>query len=564
MDALARVMMYPRTNAFIFRRTFPELDASIIQEAKRSYPPELYSYNQARHEMTMCNGSHIYFRHIAQADDMYNYQGVEIQFLYFDELTSFEERMYDFLCTRLRANVALGVTPIVRSASNPGGIGHGWVKSRFVDAGPYMSKQRREIYSPTLNKTKVVTTQYIPALATDNPHITQDYIFELERKPDALRKALLYGHWDAFEGQVFVEWKDDPAHYRDRKWTHVVEPFPIPVHWKRYFSFDYGYAKPFACGWFAMSPEGVAYLYREWYGWNGKADVGMMLSPRQIAEGIVDREQEEAENNISILRIADPSIFDSSRGNSVAQQMEPHNYMNGANGKGVFFEPGDNARLAGLAQVHERLRFDAGGKPMLQVFNTCKNVIRTLPNLPYGIRNVEDVDTQAEDHCLAGDTEVFVKDGIKKIKDLVGTEGYVCSHDGQLHRYFDCRKTQENVDVYTITTLTGHKVTATKNHRFMMVDGEWKRLDELKVGDRLKHFFLPFGAKIKSIEYAGKMDVYNMEVSDTHSFIVNGGIVAHNCYDMIRYFTMACPMATIAPHKTRKRHFDPYSWDMEG
>ncbi len=398
MDALARVLTYPGTNAFIFRRTFPELETSIIQEAKKSYPPELYSYNAQRHEMRFPNGSTIYFRHCAMADDMYSYQGVEIQFLYFDELTSFEERQYDFICSRLRAKKSLGVVPIVRSASNPGGIGHGWVKARFVDAGPYMSKQKRQIYSAALNKTKTVITQYIPALATDNPHITQDYIFELERKPEALRQALLYGHWDAFEGQVFIEFKDDPEHYKDRKWTHVVTPFDIPPHWKRYMAFDYGYAKPFACIWFAMSTDGTAYAYKEWYGWNGKADQGILYTPRQIAKGIVEREEDETKNNIQILRIADPSIFDSSRGNSVAQQMEPHNYMTGQQEPGVFFEPGDNGRLAGLAQVHERLKFNADGKPMLQFFTNCKQTIRTLPNLPYSMKRIEDVDTNAEDH----------------------------------------------------------------------------------------------------------------------------------------------------------------------
>jgi hypothetical protein len=261
-----------------------------------------------------------------------------------------------------------------------------------------MSKQKRQIYSPALNKTKTIVTQYIPALATDNPHITQDYIFELEKKPEALRQALLYGHWDAFEGQVFVEFKDDPEHYRDRKWTHVIAPFDIPPHWRRYMAFDFGYSKPFACLWFAMSTDGTAYLYREWYGWNGHADTGLQYTPRQIAKGIVEREADETRDNIKILRIADPAIFDSSRGNSVSQQMEPHNYMTGQNEPGVFFEPGDNGRLAGLAQCHERLRFNSEGKPLFQVFTNCKQFIRTLPNLPYSIRHTEDVDTNAEDH----------------------------------------------------------------------------------------------------------------------------------------------------------------------
>ena len=483
MDALSRCLRYPGTQAWIFRRTYAELEDTIIAEAKRSYPAEVGKYNTTKHEFALINGSKIIFRHCATTDDMYNYRGAEIQWLYFDELTSFEEVQYDFIRTRLRANKRLGVTPVTRSASNPGGIGHGWVKTRFVDAGRYYQKIKRSVYSEAIHATKTIVTQYIPALATDNPHITQDYIFELEQKPEALRNALLYGHWDAFEGQVFTEWKDDPSHYHDRLWTHVIEPFPIPLHWNRYMSFDFGYSKPFSCGWWAMSPDGTAYRYKEWYGWNGKADTGLQISPRQIAEGIVEREAEERANGLRILRVADPAIFDASRGESVAQMMEPNNLVRA--GVGVFFERGDNARLSGLAQVHERLRFDPNGKPKMYVFNTCKQFIRTIPNLPYSLKNTEDVDTAAEDHCLAGDTMVKTADGYLTIKDLSDTIGYVMSYDGKYHKYTDCRKTQTNVDTFTITTDDGRTVTATKNHKFLLADGTWKRLDELQIGDEL-------------------------------------------------------------------------------
>ena len=288
----------------------------------------------------------------------------------------------------------MGVVPIVRSASNPGNIGHGWVKKMFVDAGPYMSIQEQRIYSEALHKEKVIRTQYIPALATENPFITEDYIFQLESKPKALRDALLNGDWDSFEGQVFVEFRNDPAHYKDRLWTHVIEPFDIPLWWPRFFSFDHGYSKPFSCQWWAVDDVGRAYLYKEWYGCKpNQANVGIELTPRQIAEGIVQREQEETQNNLRIERICDPACFDRSRGDSVADQMRP-----GAWGPGVIFRPGDNTRLAGKMQVHERMRFDKDGRPMMYVFNTCADWLRTVPNLPYSQTKMEDVDTRAEDH----------------------------------------------------------------------------------------------------------------------------------------------------------------------
>ena len=394
MDAFFRCLKYPGTTACIFRRTYQELEDTDIKEALASYPESIAKYNAGRHEFTLKNGSKILFRHCENEADRFRYSGIEIQFLYFDELTSFEQVVYDFIKTRLRAKKSLGVTPIVRSASNPGNIGHGWVKTMFVDAGPYLSIQTQEIYSETLHKSKIIRTQYIPSLATENPFITDDYVFELEQKPEALRKALLEGNWDAFEGMVFTEFRDKPEHYQDRQWTHVIEPFEIPLDWPRFFSFDHGYSKPFSCLWWAMDYQGRAYLYKEWAGCKPRqANTGIELTPRQIAEGILEREEQERKDNIHIIRPADPAIFDRSRGDSVADQMAPDGHRTG-----VVFNKGDNTRMAGKMQVHERLRFDENGKPGMYVFNTCRNWIRTVPTLPYSTKKPEDVDSDAEDH----------------------------------------------------------------------------------------------------------------------------------------------------------------------
>ena len=259
-----------------------------------------------------------------------------------------------------------------------------------------MSIQTQEIYSETLHKTKVIRTQYIPALAMENPFITDDYIFELEQKPEALRRALLNGDWDSFEGQVFKEIRNDPKHYNDRLWTHVIAPFEIPADWPRFFGFDHGYSRPFACGWFAMDYHGRLYLYKEWYGCKPRqANAGLELTPVQIADGILEREADEIRNNITVQRVADPAIFDKSRGDSVADQMSP-GYM--GRRQGVIFSRGDHARIPGKMQVHERLRFDDQGRPMFYVFNTCKDWIRTVPTLPYSTKKPEDIDSDAEDH----------------------------------------------------------------------------------------------------------------------------------------------------------------------
>lgn len=400
MDALARCLKFPETKAYIFRRTYRELEDTVINEAMARYPSDLGNYNVGRHEFRLFNGSKVYFRHCASASDMYDYSGAEIHWLYFDELTTFEREIYEFLRTRLRAKRTLGVVPIVRCSSNPGGVGHGWVKSMFVDAGEYYELVEHVVDSETLGKKKRFTTQYIPSLAIENPHITQDYIFELERKDPNLRRALLQGDWNAFEGMAFPDFVDSPDHYDDRLRTHVINPFPIPPSWPRVMSFDHGYSKPFSVGWWAIDRAGTAYRYREWYGVERRNDgspvpnTGLKLTPFQIAKGIIEREEEETRENITLDRICDPAIFDRSRGDSIAQQMEPVGTK-----PGVYFRKGDNTRLAGKSALHERFRFDINGRPSIYIFNTCKDWIRTVPTLPYDQTKVEDVDTDAEDHC---------------------------------------------------------------------------------------------------------------------------------------------------------------------
>lgn len=227
--------------------------------------------------------------------------------------------MYEFLRTRLRAKKRLNAVPCVRSTSNPGDIGHGWVKKRFVEDGVTVLPRVDAAPAPGFpafpafavgmprgmgeaapedasapeelpSAVRPLTVEYIPARVTDNPHIGTDYIRQLQNKPEALRKAYLLGDWNAFEGQVFTEWADDPAHYADRRFTHVVQPFAIPLHWPRFMSFDHGYTRPFSVGWWAVAPDGTAYRYREWYGCEpGRPNTGIRLTPRQIAEGILLR-----------------------------------------------------------------------------------------------------------------------------------------------------------------------------------------------------------------------------------------------------------------------------------
>lgn len=182
-DAFIRCLKYPGTNAYLFRRTFPELEQTLIKTMRSIVPESLGQYYAGAHEMRFVNGSTARFCHLSDEGDTIKYQGAEIQWLYFDELTHFSEGMYNYIKTRLRAPKRLGVHPCVRCASNPGGPGHGWVKARFVDStdvGTHTVVKNTEIMGQDGKmKTKRSVCEYIPATVYDNPHIDEMYIVEL-------------------------------------------------------------------------------------------------------------------------------------------------------------------------------------------------------------------------------------------------------------------------------------------------------------------------------------------------------------------------------------------------
>ena len=382
VEAGLLALEHPGINCYLFRRTYPELEQSLIIEAYKHFSG-VGKYIGNKHDWIFPNGSKLLFRHCQHEKDRFLYQGAEIHALFIDELTHFTAQTVDYLQTRVRAEKRLHFKPRKRYTSNPGGIGHAWVKARFADLEPYKLHEYA-IKSHELGKERILKRQYIPARVFDNPHIGEDYIFELERKPPALRKALLDGSWDAFEGQVFFEWRDDPEHYDDRKNTHVIRPFPIPAGWKRYRSMDWGYSKPFSVLWWAVDPDDRVYLYREWYGASAPNE-GLKLPVQEVAEGITAREAMDGK----VIGYADPAIWGTETGESVAEMFAK---------AGVWFAKGDHDRMAGKMQLHNRLAFDENGIPMLYVFSNCREFIRTLPALVYSQTRVEDVDTDGEDH----------------------------------------------------------------------------------------------------------------------------------------------------------------------
>ena len=393
-EALRQVHI-PHYKAIIFRKTMPQL-RELIQKSRRiysaAYPDAVY--NQTEHVWRFPSGALIYFGSMPNKDSYLNYQGLSFAFIGFDELTHFTREEYEYLISRNRAD-GEGVRVYIRATANPGGIGHGWVKERFITPAPPNTPIvfKTEVRMPdgsikTLERKRI----FIPSSVFDNEKLLKNdpnYLANLASLPEAQKKALLYGDWDVFEGQVFTEWKNHPEN-EDRRNTHVIKPFNIPGHWRRYRSFDYGYTKPFAVQWWAVDEDGICYLYRQLYGCTNVPNTGLRLEPSAIAKMVKEIEEAEEKGN-TIIGIADPAIWDESRGmaGTIINMFEE---------QGVYFEKGDHKRLPGKMQVHKRLAFDENGYPMLYVFDTCREFLRTFPNIVYDKNRPEDIDTNCEDH----------------------------------------------------------------------------------------------------------------------------------------------------------------------
>lgn len=397
IEALRQVHK-PCYRALILRKIIKEL-AQLTERAyvyyKASFPT--VKYNATVRTFTFPSGAKIVFDGLQHPQDKLKYQGLQYEFIGFDELTQFQLEEYEYLKSRNRAN-GPGMRTYIRATGNPGGVGHGWVKQYFVTAGEpnktVWTKSTVEMPEGGV-KTFWSSKVFVPSRVFDNKILLEndpEYLKKLAAMSEADRNALLYGDWNSFSGQVFTEFRDDPEHYKDRRNTHVIADFKIPSHWRIMRSLDWGFTKPFSVGWHAIDEDGRYYRIREYYGClPDMPNTGVKMKADEVAKRI--REIERNDINLhgkQITGVADPAIFaDQGSGSTIASLFGKH---------GVYFNKGDNARLSGKMQYHSRLAFDEDGLPMYYVFKNCKDYIRTMPNLVYSLVNVEDIDTTGEDH----------------------------------------------------------------------------------------------------------------------------------------------------------------------
>lgn len=365
VDALLFALKHPGSKQLVLRRTFAELDKSLIRTALGLFPREIYSFNFSSHTGKFKNGSLIDFGYCAAENDVYQYQSAEYDVIRFDELTHFTESQYVYLISRVRG--ANNFPKQIKSSTNPGGIGHSWVKRRFVDDSP---PGVSFVGDDGMNRI------FIPALLDDNKFLESGdpgYRKRLLALPERERRALLHGDWNIFDGQYFSEFSPK---------LHVISPFEIPRDWRKFRTIDYGLDR-LACLWIAISPDGICYVYREF------CESNLQISA--AAAGILERSP-AAEDIYATLAPPDLWARSQESGKSKASLFSEF---------GINFTKTANNREAGWLALKELLSGTDGVR--LKIFSTCTEIIRCLPALTVDKLRPSDCSTEPHEITHAPD-----------------------------------------------------------------------------------------------------------------------------------------------------------------
>ncbi|MFF7881051.1 terminase large subunit domain-containing protein [Streptomyces sp. NPDC020794] len=380
--AIRECMQYPGLRVGAFRRTYGELKESLIAElVNLNFAKELGArWNGTEYELRFPNGSVVMFRYAETVQDATRRQGGQYQLLIFDERTLTPPDVVTFLETRLRSGRRDIPVLGIRSGTNPGGPGHGAVKTRYIKPTNYGKK----VITDARNRT----VRFIPSKLSDNPHVNPEYAQDLEALDGKLRSAFLDGDWDVFAGQMFPELKHD---------RHVIEPITLPASWKRYNGVDWGFSAPWAVLWAAVDEDGRVWVYREIY----KRGIGEAEQARQILAAETDGEH-------IAVRYADDAMW-ATRGDA---KPIAGIYAD----EGVHLSPagkGAGSRVHGWQRVRSYLaegpacpHHRAHGWetcPRLHIFSTVTELYRELSDLPHATKgDPEDADTTADDHAADG------------------------------------------------------------------------------------------------------------------------------------------------------------------
>jgi hypothetical protein len=420
----------------LFRKTYPEL-ADIVNKCNRWIPLMCpgAKFNKSDYTWTFPDGEQLLLRHARIEQDYWAYHGHAYPWIGWEELTNWaDDKLYRKMMSCCRSTNPT-IPRKYRATCNPYGVGHNWVKKRFripemrglvqlnnVDADGNPEPPRVVLHG-SIHENRIL-------LDADPEYISR---LRASARNKAELQAWLYGRWDIVAGGMFDDVWDTPA--------HVVDQFIVPRSWRVDRSLDWGSSKPFSVGWWAESdgtdlvfPDGRVMrtvrgdLFRiaEWYGCSPKeSNTGLHMDAKSVADGIVAREREMIESGLIQTRVrpgtADSSISSSDNGPTVQTDMLQ---------RGVDWEladKGPGSRKQGWLVMRRMLRAvlnqDPEGNPRsgpredagLFICRPCKDAIELLPSMPRDDKDLDDIDTDAEDH-LADEVRYRCRNKVQKAK----------------------------------------------------------------------------------------------------------------------------------------------------
>jgi hypothetical protein len=407
----------PGHSTLLLRRSIPELRRSLIirliARIQRYKLPARYRKLDGQSGFQYTNGSLIECGHCQTEEAVGRYLSAEYDCIVIDEATTISDNQITQVASRLRTTrekALLGARPHLGLFTNPGGMSHAWMYDLFITPTGYGQKIVVLDISQGLEKKHVVAEYeapitvadatgeevlgvllpwirsiqveadpathlvvgFVPSKASDNPYLDPSYLKNLNTLDERRRRQLRDGDWDTFEGMYFHEWNRN---------THVIQPFDIPDSWQRARGIDFGSTAPYACVWVAWDENGDAYVYRE--------DYKDGITPQEQARRIKEMSGKEK----FVATVADPSTFADRRGlgKSISDMWRD---------AGLNTTRAKNQRVAGWTNIRQYLWDHGAGRPRMFVFDTCSNLVRTLPLMQHDGHNGEDLDTTGDDHVM--------------------------------------------------------------------------------------------------------------------------------------------------------------------
>lgn len=378
---------------------YPTLADRQLTKIEREFPPWLGTHYADHKVYRRCyilapeyGSGVICFRNL---DDPSKYASSEFAVVAVDELTKNKYDVFTDLRIRIRWSGIRDEDCVFLAGSNPGSVGHGWVKQLWMD-----KSFPEEFYPPVGDRDFRPSFAFVPSKAEDNPHLDAGYYVMLSTLPKSIRKAFRDGDWNTFVGQMFQEW--DPS-------IHVIDPIPVPESAPIYMTFDWGFGAPFSIGWWWVDSDGRLYRFHEWYGSEGP-NKGLRMSDDSVVDTVIQIERKEGikpervikrlSGHDSFAKKANP--FGGGQGPSTAEVWRK---------KKITLHPADPNRELKMRQFHNRLAVPdnyPAESPMVLIYRTCTEFIRTLPDLVVDPNRIEDLADGQEDHCYDEAAQIFM------------------------------------------------------------------------------------------------------------------------------------------------------------